>query len=374
MSAPGAGNRRRRGLGAIVTLLFVLLPALVGGARLDAPARPGEQARLQRATGQAPSRGPRSMPVDMYLAATAPPVVAEPAAALARARLASVVGLGVLSALLYLLLSAVRGRACAVLACAALACLPPVAYDGAALRPELPAAVFAALGMLLFIGAPHALPGARRAVRGWLVFGVLAAAVAGAFGLAAACLPDAGILLLVPGGVLLLVVATHLLRGVRLVRRRSIWRLPTAALNRRLLPWVALVGIGLVGMLAVLAIAVEGDPRVLPASRASVGLLPASWLPRAALLVLAAFGALRLLLVVGLRLGRRRRVEPATLLAIWVAVLLMQRALGSDASDALLAAAPLAALVAEGAMLVLLVALGFAVRSPQAAGRARNIA
>jgi hypothetical protein len=318
-----------------------------------------------------PRQGARSRPVELYLAAMAPPAMAD--AALAQARLASVIGLCALSGLLYLLLAAVRGRAMALLGCAALASLPPIAIDGAALRAELPASVFGLLGVVLLIGAPRALTGARRR---WARPGLLllAVPVAMAFGLAAACQPAAGILLLVPGGALLLVVGTHLLRAARLLRRRSLWRLPTAALNRRLLPWVALVGTGLVGMLAMLAIAVDGDPQALAASRSLAGLLPASWPARLLALALAALGAVKLLLLVGLRLGRRRRIEAATIVAVWVAVVLMQRALGDPGTDALPAAAPLAVLIAEGAMLALVVALGLVLRRAHAGGRARNIA
>lgn len=357
---------RHRAVAAVVTMLFLLLPALVGGVGIDSPPRPGEQARLLAALHpQAPAT--RSLPADSYYLAAVSDAEVAPASAqaLGRARLASVFGLLAISGLGYFAISMGRGRATGLLSCAGLACLPPVVVDGAVLRPEVPASVFGLLSLLLLVGFPAAIPTARtrRAFGRWARLLLLAAAVGVTLGLAVTCLPATGIELLVPGGLLVLVVGLHLVRMTRLWHRRGVWRLPLAALTHRLLPWALLCVIVILAVLMLLRTAVEGEPADLQASLADVGLLPAALPARLAILGLAAIGALRLLLALGLRFGRRRRIEPGTVLGIYAAVMLMQRVFTVAPVDALPAAVALALLTAEGVMVVLIFAIGFAVRT-----------
>ena len=65
-----------------------------------------------------------------------------------------------------MLLALTRWRSTGVLACAALAALPPVWADGAVLRPEVPAALFGGLAILLLGGLPLLL--GARAPSTWL--------------------------------------------------------------------------------------------------------------------------------------------------------------------------------------------------------------
>lgn len=355
----------RRLTAAVVTLLFVWLPALVGGAGIDGAPRDGELIRLQVALSQDNAVGVRSRPAEMYYAVALPSDSAgiEPESLLARARLANVAALFAVGGLLYLLLAVARRRSTGLLACLALAALPPVWQAGAVLRPEVPAAVFGSLALLLLAGFAQQVrhrPG-ESPVLYWLVLLVAMAAIGSLIGLAAACVPSAALILLVPGGAMLLVVGTLGLATPRLLRRMPWQRVPVTAMQRRMLPWVALCVVILLATLLTLDRCVTGEPI---ATATAVGLLPATplgWLPLA---VLAGLGGIRLLLGVGLRLDRLRRISPDTLIVIYAGVLLGQRAFGDRSVDALLAAPALAILVAEGARTVLVFAVWRFARYP----------
>ena len=356
---PSGGLVLGRGLaGAALTLLCVLLPALVGGIRIDAPARPGETERLVAAMQATDSRAPGSRPAHLYYTAALPAERDDTEPDLARARLASVGGLFVISGLLYMLLTLARRRSTGLLACLSLAALPPVWADGAVLRPEVPAAVFGGLAMVLLAGFPRqAAPrrGRRAAVSGWGAALAAMAAIGACIGLAAACVPASALLLLVPGGAMLLVVGALGLAAPRVLRRLPLPSVPVVAMQRRLLPWVLLSVVNLVMALLILDRYVVGevDPTV-----AEGGLLPDSWLAAAPLLVLAALGGGRLLLGVALRFDRSRKVSPDVLILLYVGVLLGQRVLGDRSTDALMAAPAFSILIAEGLSVLLVVVVG----------------
>jgi hypothetical protein len=105
------------------------------------------------------------------------------------------------------------------------------------------------------------------------------------------------------------------------------------------------------------------DPAGLPPTVSAVGLLPASPWARLPLLLLAGLGALRLLLRSGRRLGRFGRLGADALLALYCAVMLLQRALRDPLDDALPATVPMAVLLTEGVAYAALLAGGRWLRS-----------
>jgi hypothetical protein len=346
----------------MVTLLILWLPALVGGARLDEPPRPGELPRLEDGLDPAAASGPISWPLSwFYVAALPADATAAPSRLLPQARLASVVGLLAISSLLYVLLVLTRRRTTGLLACFGLVVLPPVFRDGHVLRPEVPAAVFSLLAMVVVVGFPIILRRRSDAAR-WLSMLACGVVVGAATGLAAASVSRAAVLLLVPGSALVLLCGALALAIGPLLRRRPIERMPNRAMNRRLVPWVVLSLVNMMVAMPVLqlSLAVDGTrpPIELPPTVAQAGLLPASPFAAIPLLLLAGLGGLRLILAVGLRLPRLRRVTPDALLLIYVAVTIAQYAFGEVDTDALVAAPAMAVLLAEGAVGVLLLVLG----------------
>ena len=77
------------------------------------------------------------------------------------------------------------------------------------------------------------------------------------------------------------------------------------------------------------------------------GLLPDAWWVSLPLVSIAAVGAATLLVGVGLRLGRARRVSPDLVLFVWIVVLLAQSWL-APGRDVTMAAPAFAALFGEG--------------------------
>ena len=342
-----------------MTLLLVCLPAWVGGAGIDAAPRPDELGRVVQ--GLHPDRAPPpvSQPARSFYGAALPavPATEDPALLLPRARLASVGCLLAISGLLYLTLMVARRRTTGLVACLVLALLPPVLRDGSVLRPELPAAVFAGLATLLIVGYPHLLRRRSRTVP-WLSWLASGLAVGAALGLAMACAPSTGVFLLIPGFGMLLTVAAltrTALRQLRQLRRSVAPRFPVAAVPRRVLPWLVLTLLAMAVSAALFSASVQGDAGELRPTSTDAGLLPANAVGAAAVVVLAVLGAVRLLVGVGLRIGRRHRVTPDALLLIYVSTLVLQRMMIADCSvDALIAAPAAAVLVAEGGMAVLL--------------------
>ncbi len=283
---------------------------------------------------------------------------------LAQERLWGMLALLACSGLLYLLVASTRGRVVALLACCACACLPPVLLEGYVIRAEQWASMYALLGMLLFTGMPHLLRRGAGRRTGWL-YGLrlagLMLVVSLCFAMAGLSVQSQGILLLVPGGTLFLVVAAVLLAQLRIMRRRSMEQWPYKAAFFRLLPWLLmclcnfLVAVWLPLQMGSTAEPVEGAVPMV----SELGLLPAHWLARMLLLLLACLGALRLGLIIGLRLGRQTHLQPQTCLLVYMAVMLLQHILATAPHDALPVVPVMVILIAEG-LIALVVLLGMA--------------
>lgn len=355
-SAPRRLLRAGLGLGLVATVLA--LPALLAGARLDAPPRPGELQRLAAAAAGGPGG---SEVARRFQLATAPGVVPEAlqgpqpvagaaaTAFVARARLVQVLFLFAASAGVYLATVLARGRLQALLACLCLPMLPPIAAEGHVLRPETAAVVFTLLALVLL--QVLAADVHRRRRRGWRRGSVLVAdgAVAAlALGLAAAALPARGGGLLLPGFVMS-VAALHLgARAVRLLRRNGLLRLPIGAINRRLWPWTLAAVLAPVAGLVLLQRLLGGPAGSLPATPSEVGLLPAVLALRWPLQALLGLGTVVAVLRIGLRFGRRGRIGPDLVLLLYCALQLACTVGAGPGTDALPAAPALAIVLSEG--------------------------
>ncbi len=145
-----------------------------------------------------------------------------------------------LSVFTWLVARRVLGNPFPLFACALLALLGPVAAGGGILRPEVPAAAFGMLGVLLLQLLPTLRPPrARRFSRTNTL--ALVTTSACAFGTAVALAPANATWLLVPGLLLLLVVASLAIQLRRVLVGRGFGAVPARAASMRLLPWVLLV-------------------------------------------------------------------------------------------------------------------------------------
>lgn len=338
--------------GGSFIVLSILLPVLVAFRNIAAPPAPGERERVIAA---------QDTPLGFFYGFTVPKDAqprgpAEELHVIAQARRAGMLALLVISGLLYVLVAMVRGRAAAVLTCLCLCLVPAVAAEGYVLRPEQCATMIGLLGVLLVHLYPDALERRRgKPLFRWLNLGGIVVCVSLCFGVAMACLPQAGIYLLLPGGALLLVALCLAAVFPRVVRRRSIERWPYRATSQRLLPWIAMGLMNLALGYVVLVLVAPSEPPA--ASSADVGMLPGSWflwLPALALLVL---GGLRMVLGIGLKLGRQGHVRRDALLLIYAAALVLDHLRGSP-RDHLPAAPALAILMGEGAAVLLLIGAG----------------
>ncbi|MCA8965563.1 MAG: hypothetical protein KDC48_11800 [Planctomycetes bacterium] len=372
--AAGAGLGRRhpavrRLAEASLVLLFVLLPALVVGTQLDAPATVGELRRLTAVLGTGPVGEAHSLVADRFyvvalgeLPRTMPDTDAAQAALLARARLGQFAFVAALAALVYLALALARGRVAGLCACAALALLPPVLREGHVLRPETPAAVFGLFAIVLLQCLARLGVGSRGPLGlGAFVqaFGLVTCACV-ALGVSYAALPTTSLLLVVPGCVLSLAVLQHGWRAVQVVRRRGLIRLPLHSLNRRLLPWTAASLLAPLGVALVVHLAVQGPTEALSPTVAVYGLGPSAAGWRLAVGALAVFGGVAAVLRVGGRFGRRGRIGADLVLLVYCAVQLAWHLANPSQHDALRIAPAFAILLGDGVLS--LGALGFGLR------------
>ncbi len=348
----------RRIVGAVITLLVVLLPGLVCGVWLDTPVSIGEVERVELAIED--PRGEEYGPAPLYYGWMLPDELSENRADdVPSARLATILGMVIISAMTYVLGAVGRSRAVGVLACLVLAALP-VARD-CTLRPEVAAVVFGMLAVLVLIGVPAQLRQRRlRSIGGNIaVVTSLAVCVGLACALAASTMRAYGVYLLVPAGCLLLAIVLALIRFVVVMKRRRVQIEAFGGFNRRTVPWFAISFVPLACTMWMLQMVGEtADPTV-----TEVGLLPASPWFAWPLVGLAALGAVAWILRLGLTIGRRRRVDADTVLFVFVFALLTQRMQFDPATDALAAAPALAIAVAVGARLALQWAIGFSAAS-----------
>lgn len=356
---------------AAATLLLVLLPAMVAGARLAAPPAPGELERLHAAlattdaaAGPVPvarSEVARAFLRSMALLVPASTVKNE-TELLARARLAQVLVLGGLGCALYTVALLAGDRLRALLACAWFAMLPPVVDDGHVLRPEAPAVLFVWLGLAVLVG----LAGVRRPRLGLFRREVLTAGCVGiCLGLGVATQPTLGLLLLVPGVVMTLLAARLCWRVGSVVRRRGLLHLPYAAANRRLLPWIGTALLTPTVALLLLQVVVVGPSEGLLPTASGAGLLPAGQPWRGMLLALLWLGGLGGVFRLGTALSQRSALAPS--LVLWIGVLLsLLGSLAADGVDRLPQAPGAAIVLAEGCLWA-----AFLLRRRSRSGRSR---
>jgi len=339
-------------------VLAILLPALIAFSDIAAPLAVGEKERIVDALS---SSTIHDTPLGFFYGLTMSEDAAEQWAGeelrvTAQARRAGMLALLVMSGLLYVLVALVRGRAAGVLSCLCLCLVPAVSGEGYVLRPEQCATMFALLGVLLV----HLYPDALRRRRGqrppsrWLNLLGIVVCVSLCFGVAMACLPEAGIYLLLPGGALLLIALCLAAVFPRVVRRRGIMRWPYGATTARFVPWIAMCLANLALGYVVLTL-VPGEPT--PASAANVGMLPDSWFLLVPVLALLLVGGARMVLGVGLKLGREGHVGRHALLLIYTAALLLQH-LSGPPRDHLPAAPALAIMMGEGGAVLLFLCSG----------------
>lgn len=347
----------RRLSGYCLILLVALLPALLAGIRVDSPPVVGEWSLIEQATSNAPSSLVTAAFVQMHVAVHSSDLPArgsdQAMTLLATARLSQVWGLLGLSLLTYLAVSLSIGRVRALLTTALLCLMPAIVVEGYVLRPETPATVFGLLALVLLLGIPNLQPPRRPKAASGLLLAAVGVNSGLCIGFAVAALPAAGILLLLPGFAMIISAAHLILRLLRVFRRRLWVVVPLVAASRRLWPWVfaSLAAMMATGMLLDIALLApdELQPRF-----SALGLLPAApWL-RWPLAALAVVGGLRLLVRVGLRLGRRGRLGAEALLLLYCILMLGQRLLRDTVEDGMPAAASVAVLVAEGLVYVFL--------------------
>lgn len=337
-------------LAGAVTLLAVLLPAVLAMRGIAAPGSAAELARLQRAVAGSGPAAESGVALRFYASAVPhaswPDAADQQQALLVLARTSAVAAVLALAMLTYLLVLLARGRLQALLACGALGFVPAVAEHGHVLRAEAPAALFAALAVLLLQCLARQQP--RRQRRAVLRLGGLVACAACASGLAVAASPHHGAPLLVAGVVLTLLALALAWRAAGVVRRHGWMRLPVRALNARLLPWTATALLAPAMALWLLQGECDSAAWLLPSTSASCW--PAAPGLRALFVPLLVIGAVAMAVRAGQR-WRRRGWPAADLVLLVYAALALAGGLSTAASgDGLPAAGPLAAILAEGAL------------------------
>jgi hypothetical protein len=369
---PGAApaNRSPKVAALCCSVLVLLLPTLVVLLSIGADPAPGELQRLERVVeGRPPGERIDTGTSRLFhraaiAGATWPDEADAQRALLVRARLAQVVGVTGLAFLTYLVVLLARGRLQALLACGALALLPPVFDAGYVLRVETAGALFALLSVVLMQVAalPNPRLRARHPRRALVVAGGLMLCAAVAIAMACEAMPSLGESLLVPGVVLVLAAVQMAVRGRRLLRRRGLMGTPIRAINRRLIPWTALGFVAPAVALWVLRRSYTVSVEQLAVTVPHSSLLPAGTFGSALATVLLALGAGTWIVRVGVRFGRGGRISPQLILFSFCAVFLLT-ALGDDVPHDPLPLVPaVAVLASEGAHALLVLLLGVLAR------------
>ena len=351
---------RRQIAGAVVLLLAIAMPVLLAFTRIDAPATPHELRRVEAA--MFPERSGLSEAARMFYGATIPESALQSwprdrQAITVGARLTGMLALFAISALVYLLLAQVRGRVTGVVGSLSLAALPPVAATGYLLRPETGATMFGMLGVVLFVGLPAMLQ-RRRGLAALISQGCLISVVGVLFGLAMAIHNQAWIYLGIPALALLLSVLSLVFLWPRAIRGRPFGHWPFRAAARRYGPWMC--GVLICSAMALLVLTQAGgnpDMSTRPPAEGR-GVLPGGWWAPVFWGV-AGVGALRMGYGVSLRIQRLRRVRPDTVLFVFVAVMMMQYAMGDPGFDRLPAAVAMACLLGEGVVTATVMVIGW---------------
>ena len=356
-------NPLRRLAVAAATLLVVSLPALAAGARLDAPAGSEEVERVRAVLLASPEEGraPGSIPARWFFKTTLPERVfelgprsldhePERTQAITFARFVALLGVLLVSCCLFLVLASTRGHSAAWLACMTLAALPPIAIEGAILRPEIPATVASLLALaVLLAGLVLDRPwGVVPAMTRVAVMASLIVASGALCGLAAAFLPQPWWLVMIPSAMLMLTTASLTIFLARKLRRRG-GDIPVLALGRRMAFWLVAMLVWPALCAALLIVGYEPGTPALSQSHSEVVCWPQTWVARAPLLVLAGLGTLRLLGESGRRVVRGARLGPETVFLVFAAVVFAHQVRVGVGYDAMLAAVALAVLVGEGA-------------------------
>lgn len=335
-------SRVRALAGAVIVVLFVLLPALVAGVQIDAPAAPGEWARVELAEGS--TAGGSSDVARRFFGLTAQlPPEGSVEERLAAARRAQLLGLIALGGLTYLAVMLARGRLIACLACLGLAMTGPVLGSGYLLRPETPAAVFAGLSLLLLV-----LMSRLRARRAALQLHATALVAGMTAAISLSTSNGSAAVLLLPGVCMALVTVVLLWRSIQVLRRHLILY-PAAAATRRMAPWLLAAMAALVLSALLLPVGLDEGVDVV-ASERTIGLWGnGPW--RVLGVAASGLGALAVAWRVGTALGRRTRLPAEGVL--WIAALLGWGLFGpwapEPARDGLILAGAVGWLAAEGA-------------------------
>ncbi len=348
----------RRFAGAVVVLLAISLPSLVAFSSIDAPLQAREVQRVERALFPKPESISEVASL-FYTAALSDAAIAawstKQSQITVQARLSGMMALFVISALVYLILAQVRGRATGVAGSLSLATMAPVVDSGFVLRSEQGATMFGLLGVALLVGLPVLL---QRRPLDRLLIGGLISVLGLMFGFAMSMHQQAWIYLALPALILMLSVLALVFLFPRATRGLPVAHWPSKAAARRYTPWMLVVLV--CSSMSLLVLEQAGgmaDPSSI-VSAAECRLFPRAWWWSAPLLACALVGALRMGYGVSLRVQRLRRVRADSVLFLYVAALLMQHFLSEEPRDALPAAAAMACLLGDGVMTALLVTMG----------------
>lgn len=332
-------------LRALAAPVAIVLPVVSAWLASDAPPGPGEWALVESM-----QRGAAGPAVLLCSGGPLPEQLPVPGSPDAHALLTGLRSLqlgwwAALSVFTWLVARSALGNPFPLFACALLALLGPVAEGGGILRPEVPAGAFGMLGVLLMQLLPTLRPPRARRFSRTNTMGLVATSSC-AIGTAIALVPANATWLLVPGLLLLLVVASLALQLRRVLARHGFSSFPVRAAASRMLPWVLLV-VGSMGF-AVLLLGATGT-KVQPLTAMACTLLPSEAVAAVMVVLFAVLGAVLLLFGVGTSIGRPGHMGPVHPLFACCAVQLIHAALVPRGMDLTSACAPLSLVAAQGA-------------------------